>query len=305
MAARGARRRRKEAVANGIEGAALAAGRGFLIALVLTAGGRAAGSDASAGGLAGARGDEARRGGIAARPDGSSAAAPSPDSTGALDASGGATDSTGGAPGAGGAPAIESVSPVRPERVDGNTAVGPVSGAGGSGGARSRGSSVVVSAPAARAAPAHVAARSPPPRVALAPRGPAASGGAASDEVLVQLLVAPPGVSHVYWGVKDLGVAPLDIVRPRGSGPLDLILRAPGYLTFHTRAFTDHDDKIAIHMVPSSEAPRVLGYRPTDPTAAEGPARTGAPPARDGHDPRVDGAARGAPGPVSPRRPGR
>jgi len=302
MAVRGARRRRDEAGPHGIGGAALAAGRGLLIALALTAGGRAAGSDASAGGLAGARGDGAR-GVIEARPDGSAATAPDATRTIQTIQTIQTTEATETA-GAGGAPAIGSVSPVRPERVDANTAVGSVSGAGGSEGARARGSSAVVSAPVARAAPARGPARSPSPRVVLAPRGPGGSGGAVNDEVLVQLLVAPPGVAHVYWGVKDLGVAPLDIVRPTGSGPLDLILRAPGYLTFHTRAFTEHDDKIAIHMVPSSEAPRVLGYRPPDTMAAEGLARAGSAPPRDGHDPRVDGAARGAVGPVSPRRPG-
>jgi hypothetical protein len=301
MAAGGARDRRNRTGANGVVGAApLAAGRGLLIALALTGSGRAAGSDASAEGFAGARELEGR-GGAGARPDSSVAIAPSTDATDATH-----TARTTGATGAGGAPAIGSLPPARVELLDRNTGVAAsVSGAGGSAGAPPGGSSAAaVSAPVARAAPGRVPARSSP-RVVLAPRGPGESGGAVNDEVLVQLLVAPPGVSHVYWGVKDLGVAPLDIVRPRGSGPLDLILRAPGYLTFHTRAFTEHDDKIAIHMVPSSEAPRVLGYRPADATAAEGLARASAPPPRDGRDPRADGAARGASRPVSPRHPGR
>jgi hypothetical protein len=299
MAAGGARDHRNRTGANGVVGAALpAAGRGLLIALALTGSGRAAGSDASAEGFAGVRAIEAR-GGAGARPDSSVAIAPSAaDPTDATP-----TPRTTGA--TGGAPAFGSVPPARVERLDRNTRVAAsVSGAGGSEGAPSSGSSAAVWAPVARAAPGRVPARSSP-RVVLAPRGPGESGGAVNDEVLVQLLVAPPGVSHVYWGVKDLGVAPLDIVRPRGSGPLDLILRAPGYLTFHTRAFTEHDDKIAIHMVPSSEAPRVLGYRPADATAAEGLARASAPPPRDGRDPRADGAARGASRPVSPRHPGR
>jgi hypothetical protein len=87
--------------------------------------------------------------------------------------------------------------------------------------------------------------------------------------VTIRLLVQPPGVAHVLWGTKDLGVAPLDIVRPRGSGPLDLTLRASGYLTFHTRAFTEHDDKIAIRMVLSGEAARFPGF--------PGPEGSGAP----------------------------
>jgi hypothetical protein len=82
-----------------------------------------------------------------------------------------------------------------------------------------------------------------------------------SEMITVRLLVDPPKRAHVFWGQKDLGTAPIEIQRPRGSGPLDLLLRAPGYLTFHTRAFTDRDDKVTIHLVPESEAPRMFGYR--------------------------------------------
>jgi hypothetical protein len=92
--------------------------------------------------------------------------------------------------------------------------------------------------------------------------------------VTIRLLVQPPGVAHVLWGMKDLGVAPLDIVRPRGSGPLDLTLRASGYLTFHTRAFTEHDDKIAIRMVPSGEAARSPGVAGTEASGAPTPTPT-------------------------------
>ena len=83
----------------------------------------------------------------------------------------------------------------------------------------------------------------------------------ASEAITIKVLVDPPQRAHVYWGTKDFGFAPLEITRPRGSGPVDLILRAPGYLTVHTRAFTDRDDKIAIHLVPETDAPRMFGYR--------------------------------------------
>jgi hypothetical protein len=82
-----------------------------------------------------------------------------------------------------------------------------------------------------------------------------------SEAVTIKLLVDPPKRAHAFWGMKDLGVAPLEIRRPRGSGPLDLTIRAPGYLTIHTRAFTDRDDKVTIRMVPEVEAPRTFGYR--------------------------------------------
>ena len=78
--------------------------------------------------------------------------------------------------------------------------------------------------------------------------------------VTVKLQVEPPKVAHVFWGAKDLGPAPLEVKRPRGSGPLDLILRAPGYLTFHTRAFTDKDDRLAVRLVPEVDAVSQFGY---------------------------------------------
>lgn len=82
-----------------------------------------------------------------------------------------------------------------------------------------------------------------------------------SETVTIKVVTDSPKGAQVYWGPKDLGPTPLEILRPRSSGPLDLILRAPGYLTLHTRAFTDRDDRIAVHLIPETDAPRMLGYR--------------------------------------------
>jgi len=79
--------------------------------------------------------------------------------------------------------------------------------------------------------------------------------------VTIKLLVTPPKLAHVIWGVKDLGVAPLELRRPRGSGPMDLILRAPGFLTHHTRVFTDRDDTLSIRLGPENEAFTFFGYQ--------------------------------------------
>jgi hypothetical protein len=82
-----------------------------------------------------------------------------------------------------------------------------------------------------------------------------------SETVTIKLFVEPRRPAHVIWGVKDLGVAPLEITRPRDTGPLDLVVMAPGYLPLHTRAFTDRDDKITVHLYAETEAPGMLGYR--------------------------------------------
>lgn len=105
-----------------------------------------------------------------------------------------------------------------------------------------------------------------------------------SEMVTIKLVVEPAKRAEVFWGAKDLGLAPLEIQRPRGSGPVDLVLRAPGYLTFHTRAYTDRDDKIPIRMVPEVEAPRMFGYRalasPPPSTAPSPVRRPASPPSR-------------------------
>jgi hypothetical protein len=69
--------------------------------------------------------------------------------------------------------------------------------------------------------------------------------------VRVRIVVTPPVEAVVVWGSKKLGKVgrqPLEIVRPRDSGPMDVEIRAPGYVPFHTRLFTDRDDKIAVHL---------------------------------------------------------
>ena len=82
-----------------------------------------------------------------------------------------------------------------------------------------------------------------------------------SETVTIRVTVDPPRKAHVLWGRKDFGEAPLEIVRPRNSGPLDLVVNAPGYLPLHARAFTDRDDKLALRIYAAEEAPQLLGYR--------------------------------------------
>jgi hypothetical protein len=94
----------------------------------------------------------------------------------------------------------------------------------------------------------------------------AGMGARGEDAVTIKLTVDPPKVAHVFWGVRDLGLAPLEIQRPRGSGPLDLVLRAPGYLVHHTRVFTDRNDRLSIHLAPESDGARYSGYHPPERT---------------------------------------
>lgn len=142
-----------------------------------------------------------------------------------------------------------------PARLRGQAAsVGGVSGAVGQSAGDHRPAAVVVAAPAPE--PVQVVR----PASAIASASLAAPGALLPEMVTVKIVVDPPQRAHVFWGVKDLGPAPLEIRRPRGSGPVDLILRAPGYLTVHTRAFTERDDKLAFKLVPETDAARMFGY---------------------------------------------
>jgi hypothetical protein len=82
-----------------------------------------------------------------------------------------------------------------------------------------------------------------------------------SDTVKIKVIVDARRQAHVIWGRKDFGVAPLEIERPRNSGPLDLIVVAPGYLPLHARALTDRDDVLSLRLYSAAEAPQLLGYR--------------------------------------------
>ena len=88
----------------------------------------------------------------------------------------------------------------------------------------------------------------------------APEGNPTSETVTIKLVADPQRKARVSWGRKDLGFAPLEIERPRGSGPLDLVVVAPGALPLHTRVYTDRDDKLALRLYGEGEAPSLLGY---------------------------------------------
>jgi hypothetical protein len=133
----------------------------------------------------------------------------------------------------------------------------------------SSGAAIVADARAEMAAPplavAAATTATPTPDVGASLQAEEGERNPRSDTVTIKLLVDPPKRAHAFWGMKDMGVTPLEIKRPRGSGPVDLAIRAPGYLTIHTRAFTDRDDRITIRLVPDAEAPRTFGYRTANP----------------------------------------
>jgi hypothetical protein len=103
--------------------------------------------------------------------------------------------------------------------------------------------------------------RAPAPPAFVDEPDPASVPDPAAGTVTIKLVAEARRQAHVFWGRKDLGVAPLEITRPRSSGPLDLVVVAAGCLPLHTRVFTDRDDKIALRLYGESEGPTLLGYR--------------------------------------------
>jgi len=106
--------------------------------------------------------------------------------------------------------------------------------------------------------PAPVAAAPDPPLPDEAPEPLAPDP--ARGEVTIKLVGDANRKAHVLWGRKDFGQVPLEIRRPRGSGPMDLVVVAPGTLPLHTRVFTDHDETLSLRLYDESGAHGLLGY---------------------------------------------
>jgi hypothetical protein len=124
--------------------------------------------------------------------------------------------------------------------------------------------------PAPAAAPPVVAARAAEPAPAasttVAPSDDelveeAPEANPKSETITIKLVAEASRKARVFWGRKDLGLAPLELQRPRGSGPMDLLVIAPGALPLHTRVYTDRDDKLTLRLFSEGEAPSMLGYR--------------------------------------------
>jgi hypothetical protein len=100
------------------------------------------------------------------------------------------------------------------------------------------------------------------------------AGAAKPDTVRILLQTSPARRAFVRWGRKSLGVIPgsrpMVLVRPRDSGPLDLVIRASGYLPVHTRAYTFSDSRVVVKLTTPEEKSKLFGYREEIPPAIDG-----------------------------------
>ena len=85
------------------------------------------------------------------------------------------------------------------------------------------------------------------------------------DTVHISIQTVPPRKAQVKWGRKNLGIIPapraLVLERPRDSGPMDLAIRASGFLPVHTRVYTFTDSRVSVKLTPPSEKNKLFGYR--------------------------------------------
>jgi hypothetical protein len=92
------------------------------------------------------------------------------------------------------------------------------------------------------------------------------------DTVHIYIQTVPPRKASVKWGQKNLGVIPaprpLVVERTRDSGPLDVVIRANGFLPVHTRAYTFSDSRISVKLTPPTEKNTLFGYRQEAPPNA-------------------------------------
>jgi len=80
-------------------------------------------------------------------------------------------------------------------------------------------------------------------------------------KVKIMIRTNPPKGIWVFWGKKKLGMTPLNIERPRDSGPVDLVLRAQGFFPMHTRAYTTKNDLIGIKMIKLTDRMAIYGAK--------------------------------------------
>lgn len=115
-----------------------------------------------------------------------------------------------------------------------------------------------------------------------APSGAPAAPAPLSSNVRIVFTTIPSAKAMVFWGKKRLGPIeprrPLIVQRPRDSGPLDLMVRAEGFLPVQTRVYTFADSKIAVKLTPPDQKKTLLGYREPPPPDAGAMAPPGSSP---------------------------
>jgi len=98
-----------------------------------------------------------------------------------------------------------------------------------------------------------------------------AKAKAQKETVRLSFTTSPGAKARVYYGRKLLGTTPFSVQWPRNSGPVDVVVRAHGYLTVNTRAYTFRDDDVSVRLTRPGSAQKLVGYKaPVEPEPEEG-----------------------------------
>ncbi len=83
----------------------------------------------------------------------------------------------------------------------------------------------------------------------------------AKSKVTLSFSTRPSVRARVYYGKKLLGTTPFEVQWPHDSGPVDVVVRAGGYIPVSTRAYTFRDDSVVVELTRPADASRLLGYK--------------------------------------------
>ena len=120
-------------------------------------------------------------------------------------------------------------------------------------------------------------AGAPPSAVPPAPAPSSVDAGKPlSPNVKVTFRTFPGRRASVVWGGKRLGFIdrgkPLVVERPRDSGPLDVVIRSPGFVAVHVRAYTFDDNTVDVKITPNDKKDTIYGFKaPLPPEDAGAP----------------------------------
>ena len=67
--------------------------------------------------------------------------------------------------------------------------------------------------------------------------------------------------ARVYHGKELLGVTPLSLKWAKDTGPLDIVVKAGGYINVNSRIYTYRDDRVTIKMFKKDQAHLLFGYK--------------------------------------------
>jgi hypothetical protein len=127
--------------------------------------------------------------------------------------------------------------------------------------------------------PSQPSAAAPEQPAATEPAPPATPPEPPKTTARITFTTVPPVHATVSWGKTRLGVITpklaLVIERPRDSGPLDVVVKAAGYLPVQTRAHTFGDSRIVVKLTKPDQTQTLIGYKapldagPPEETSAE------------------------------------